>query len=271
MDLPCAEKRGKRILTIPRIYLPCPMNVGCLCELREEDQTYVKSVLRFKTNDHLVVFDGQGHEYQALIREIKGNRTTVEILKKNRIQEKPFSITLAQALPKAGKMDFIIQKATELGVDRVAPFQSARSVARMPDDRKQQKESRWQKIALEAARQCGRADVPVISPCVDFREMINNADPTISRIIFWEEETHAGIRDVIRQVSAGLTGQLLVVVGPEGGFLKEEVQFAREAGFISVSLGRQILRVETAVLAILVIIQYEKGILGESPTAGSKP
>jgi len=258
-------------LTIPRIFLPCPMEVGYLCDLREEDQTYVQSVLRFKKNDHLVVFDGQGHEYQAMIREIKDNHTTVEILKKNQIQEKPIRITLAQALPKAGKMDFIIQKATELGVDRIIPFQSARSVARLSGDRKRQKESRWQKIALEAARQCGRADVPDVSPCIDFREMISSADRKIPRIIFWEEETHSGIRDIMRQVPSELNGQLMMVVGPEGGFLKEEIQLARDAGFISVSLGRQILRVETAVLAILTIIQYEKGILGGSPSSGIEP
>ena len=258
-------------MTIPRIFLPRPMEVGFLCDLREEDQTYIKSVLRLKKNDHLVVFDGQGHEYQAMIRQVKGRCTVVEILKKYCPQDKPIRITLSQALPKAGKMDFIIQKATELGVDRIVPVQSARSVSRITDDKKQQKGSRWQKIAVEAARQCGRADVPVISPCLNFQEMIGEMGGKGFKIIFWEEETQSGLRDVLRHEKSESLEKLFVVVGPEGGFLKEEVDQAREAGFQSVSLGRQILRVETAVLAILSIIQYEKGILGGTPCSGSKP
>ena len=256
-------------MTVPRIFLPSPMEVGFLCDLREEDQTYIKSVLRLKKNDHLVVFDGAGHEYQAMIHEIKTNRTVVEILKKHRVQDKPVRITLSQALPKAGKMDFIIQKATELGVDRIIPFQSARSVSRLTDDKKRQKALRWQKIAVEAARQCGRADVPVISPCLEFPEMIRDEGRKASKIIFWEEETHCGIKDYLNQKHTAISDEFFVIVGPEGGFLKEEVNQAREAGFQSVSLGRQILRVETAALAIMAIIQYEKGILGGSPDAGS--
>lgn len=250
-------------MTIPRIFLPHEMKPGSLCDLREEDQTYIKSVLRLKKNDHLVVFDGQGHEYQAMIRQIKSNHTVVEILKKYRPQDRPVHITLSQALPKAGKMDFIIQKATELGVDRIVPFQSARSVSRPMDDKKRQKESRWRKIAVEAARQCGRADVPVISPCVDFPEMINSESSRGLRIIFWEEETRSGLKEVLRNDPTELLKELFVVVGPEGGFLKEEIDQAKKAGFRSVSLGRQILRVETAVLAILTVIQYERGVLGD--------
>jgi len=241
------------------------MEVGLLCDLREEDQTYIRSVLRLKKNDHLTVFDGQGHEYQAMINSIQAKRTVVEILKKYHPQDKPARITLSQALPKAGKMDFIIQKATELGVDRVVPFQSTRCVSRLTDDKKRQKASRWQKIAVEAARQCGRADVPVVSPCIDFKEMIGGMDSHGVKIIFWEEETQTGLSDVFRHQNAQRAEEFLIVVGPEGGFLKEEVDQAREAGFQSVSIGRQILRVETAVLAILAIIQYENGNLGGSP------
>lgn len=252
-------------MTIPRIFLPHPMEVGLLCDLREEDQTYIRSVLRLKKNDHLTVFDGQGHEYQAMINSIQAKRTVVEILKKYHPQDKPARITLSQALPKAGKMDFIIQKATELGVDRVVPFQSTRCVSRLTDDKKRQKASRWQKIAVEAARQCGRADVPVVSPCIDFKEMIGGMDSHGVKIIFWEEETQTGLSDVFRHQNAQRAEEFLIVVGPEGGVLKEEVDQAREAGFQSVSIGRQILRVETAVLAILAIIQYENGNLGGSP------
>lgn len=251
-------------MTVPRIYLPCPMEVGSLCELREEDRTCVRSVLRLKRGDHLVLFDGRGHEYQAMIRQLQGERTIVEILKKYPLQDKPLHITLCQALPKAGKMDFIIQKATELGADEIVPFHSARCVSRLTGEKKMQKAARWRKIAVEAARQCGRADVPVIRPCADFQELFGNGEFGEVRIIFWEEETQTVLGDVLRHPCALQAKDFSIIVGPEGGFLKEEVERAREAGFRSASIGRQILRVETAVLAILSILQYERGSLGGS-------
>lgn len=250
-------------MTVPRILLSRPMAVGMLCELREEDQRYIKSVLRLKKNDHLVVFDGQGREYHAIIHLIKGDLTIVEILREYRHQNKTCSITLAQGLPKAGKIDFIIQKAVELGVDRIVPFQSARSVSRLTNDRETQKELRRRKIAIEAARQCGRADEPQIDSCVDFADMLAIRQGKGSGIIFWEEETKFGIREALGETRSA--AELFLVVGPEGGFLKEEVQQAKQAGFMCVSIGRQILRVETAAVAILAIIQYEKGMLGVAP------
>jgi 16S rRNA (uracil1498-N3)-methyltransferase len=255
-------------LTIPRIFVSGPMEAGFCCDLREEDRKYIKSVLRLKKNDHLIVFDGQGHEYQALIQEMKSDRIRVNILKKHFVQDKPIRITLAQALPKAGKMDFVVQKATELGVDRIMPFQCARSVPRLTGDQKHQKESRWQKIALEASRQCGRADVPEVSPCGYFSDVIRAGASSGFRAIFWEEETQQGIREALNKNQADNASEFFIIIGPEGGFLKGEVDQARDAGFQSISLGRQILRVETAVLAILAIIQYEKGILCGSPDYG---
>lgn len=255
-------------MTVPRIFVNGPLEAGLCCELREEDWKYVKSVLRLKRDDHLVVFDGQGHECQAVIQGTKGDRIIVKILKKYLLQDRAVRITLAQALPKAGKMDFIVQKATELGVERIIPFQSVRSIPRFTPDKKQQKESRWRKIALEAARQSGRADVPEVGPCMDYAEMIDAANPSGLNVIFWEEETGRGIRDAFVADQLNSNKECFVVVGPEGGFLKAEVDRARDAGFQSVSLGRQILRVETAVLAILAIIQYEKGNLGGTPHFG---
>jgi 16S rRNA (uracil1498-N3)-methyltransferase len=254
-------------LTIPRIYLPHPLAVGAVCGLGDEDRRYVKSVLRLRKNDHLVLFDGSGCEYQALIREAKDDRLSVEILKKDAVSGKAFRITLSQALPKSGKMDFIIQKATELGVDKIIPFESLRSVPRITADRRIKKGTRWRKIAVEAARQCGRVDIPEINDSMDFQAMLQCAPPGALRIIFWEEETKIGIRKALRQSPAATATDLFIVVGPEGGFAKEEIARAVAAGFQSVSLGRRILRVETAALAILSIIQYEKGTLG-SPDDG---
>ena len=248
-------------MTVPRIYLPEPLEAGAVCDLPGEDRRYVKSVLRLRKNDHIVLFDGSGFEYQARILEAGGNRLAVEILKKDFIRSETFRLTLCQALPKSGKMDFIAQKATELGVIRIVPFHSVRSVPRLSADRRAEKVSRWRKIAIEAARQSGRVDVPEIGPCVDFREMLQSAPPGSLKIIFWEEEPRLGIRKALRTDTPDAAENIVVAVGPEGGFSKEEVGLAVEAGFRSVSLGRRILRVETAVVAILSIIQYEMGSL----------
>ncbi len=255
-------------MTIPRIYLREPLEVGVVCDLAGEDRRYVKSVLRLRKNDHLVLFDGSGFEYQALIREAGVDRLAVEILKKDTVQRETFRITLCQALPKSGKMDFIVQKATELGVERIVPFHCIRCVPRLSADKRTEKVSRWRKIAAAAAGQSGRVDVPEISACVDFRAMLQSTRPESLKIIFWEEETRLGIRKALRTSPADAAKNMSVVVGPEGGFSKEEIGLAMDAGFQSVSLGRHILRVETAVVAILSIIQYEKGSLRDPEDGG---
>ena len=256
-------------MTIPRIYLPEPLAVGAVFDLPGGDRRYVRTVLRLRKNDHLVLFDGSGFEYQARICEAVGNRLAVEILKKDFVDHETFRIALCQALPKSGKMDFIVQKATELGVARILPFHSVRSIPRLSENKRAEKVSRWRKIAIEAARQSGRVEVPRIDPCVDFREMLQSAPPGSLKIIFWEEETRLGIRKALRTSPADAADPVFVAVGPEGGFSKEEIGLAIESGFRSVSLGRHILRVETAVLAILSIIQYERGILRDREDGGA--
>jgi len=249
-------------LTVPRIYFPGEMRQGDLCKLGEEKLRYVKSVLRMKKGDQLILFDGAGWEYKTVIKQFFADSITVEVLKKDKMPDKVVNIAVYQALPKANKMDFIIQKATELGADRIIPFQSTRSVPRLTADKARSKISRWRSIATEAARQCGRADIPEIGSILSYEEVIDSAEREKFKVIFWEEESARGIKQVLRDEKYNGVKGIIVMVGPEGGFSKEEVDAAVEKGFISVGLGRNILKVETAALAILSIIQYEKGIFG---------
>ncbi len=249
-------------MTVPRIYFPGDMGKGEICKLGEEKLRYVKSVLRMKKGDHLILFDGTGCEYETLIKDFLADGITVEVLKKDSIPAKDLKITLYQALPKANKMDFIVQKATELGADRIVPFQSARSIPRLSVDKAQFKISRWRNIATEAARQCGRADIPEVEGILSYEEVIAGSEREHLKIIFWEEESVRGIKQVLRDVKYDGVKGISVIIGPEGGFSREEVDSAVEERFISVSLGRNILKVETAALTILSIIQYEKGIFG---------
>lgn len=249
-------------MTVPRIYLPDSVGKGGLCILGKQNLRYVKTVLRMSKGDHLILFDGTGWEYEAIIKQFSADGITVEISKKEKIPDKDLKITLFQALPKANKMDFIIQKATELGADRIVPFQSARSIPRLSAEKARLKISRWHSIAQEAARQCGRADVPEVMEIFSFEEMLSYSKREALKIIFWEEESERGAKQVLRDEKYSAVKDISVVIGPEGGFSKEEVDSAVVKDFISVSLGRNILKVETAALTILSIIQYEKGVFG---------
>jgi 16S rRNA (uracil1498-N3)-methyltransferase len=177
-----------------------------------------------------------------------------------RLAREAVRITLAQSLPKTDKMDLIIQKATELGASNIAPFVSSRSIPVLTPDKARQRRERWQKIALEAARQCRRPDVPEVGPVVTFREMLDASADAQLKIIFWEEEEGTTIKRVLGEHADALS--IVIAIGPEGGFSPEEVEAARARGFIPTTLGKQVLKTETAGLATLAIIQYERGIFG---------
>lgn len=249
-------------MTVPRIFFPGSVREGELCELGEQTLRYIKSVLRMKKGESLILFDGAGWEYEAAIKTFLDDRVSIEVLKKNRIPEKAVKISLFQALPKATKMDFIVQKAAELGADRIISFQSARTVPRLSQDKARGKISRWRSIAQEASRQCGRADIPEIRGIVSFEEMLACSEGQSLKIILWEEESKRNIKEILRDEKYAGANDISVVIGPEGGFSREEIERAADKGFISATMGKNILKVETAVLAILSIIQYEKGIFG---------
>ena len=247
-------------MTKRRLYFPGTMGENNYCKLGEEHLRYVKSVLRMKKGDRLTLFDGAGWEYETVIQAFSSDGITVDVLHKEKVPDKRIKIVLFQALPKTGKMAFIIQKATELGADRIVPFRSSRSIPQLTAEKATLKVSRWHTVAAEAAKQCGRADIPEISGILSFEEILAYPGREDLKIFFWEEESEKGIKDVLRDTKHEMVKRIAVVIGPEGGFSQEEVRKAVEMGFISVSLGRNILKVETAALTILSIIQYEKGI-----------
>jgi 16S rRNA (uracil1498-N3)-methyltransferase len=245
-------------VTTPRIYLPKEMEVGHRLELGEDHIRYIRNVLRLKTGDRLVLFSGKGYECDAVIRELDTDATGVEILEKRQVAGAGIRITLAQALPKGQKMDFIVQKATELGVSRVIPFHSFRSIPRLSEEKARLKTSRWQKIAVEASRQCGRADVPEVTDIRSFAEVLEAGDSVALKLFLWEEEKGRGIKEVLRDENLGQAIDFFIIVGPEGGFEQTEVNEALKHRYVSVSLGPRVLKVETAAVVVLAIIQYER-------------
>lgn len=248
-------------MTIARIYFPRKMEEGDRCALTGEDRQYVATVLRMKRDERLLLFDGAGCEYEAVILGQDLKQVQLEITHKAVIQTTALQITLAQSLPKAKKMDFIIEKACELGATSIIPFCSRRSVPQLALDKTVAKQMRWQKIAQEAARKCHSAGIPEVSAIMNWENVFHAAheEAQSRKIIFWEEERRINLKQILRDGKSPQPTNFFLIVGPEGGFAREEVELAERAGFTSASLGAQILKVETAALAILAMIQYERG------------
>ncbi|MBW2636519.1 MAG: 16S rRNA (uracil(1498)-N(3))-methyltransferase [Deltaproteobacteria bacterium] len=251
-------------MTTPRIFSPEILNEGRLLELERENSQYIQNVLRLRKGDLISLFDGRGSEYAAAITELSEGNITVEIGAKKNARLPALKITLAQSLPKGSKMDFIIQKSTELGVDRIIPFISSRSIPRLSENKALERRKRWERIAVEASRQCGRAKIPEVTTIATFEEMLNLREEESLGILLWEDESERGIKEILRDERCGDSENFFVIVGPEGGFLKEEAEKAVARDFISATLGTLILRAETAPLAILSILQYEKGTFGRA-------
>ena len=248
-------------MSIPRLYLPHSLEKGDVCIAPAEQVRYIKTVLRMRAGESLLVFNGTGGEYEAVIRQT-AEGLALEIIGRRPVTADRIEITLCQAIPKADKMEAIIRHTTELGVGRITPFHAERSIPRWPAEKSPQKRERWQKIAIEASRQCGRTDIPEIGEIASLDEVLRSTHPGWLNLICWEEESARGIREVIRDPKHDGTRRFLLVVGPEGGFGKKEIDQAQQAGFLSVSLGKRVLRVDTAAVAVIAILQYEKGTLG---------
>jgi 16S rRNA (uracil1498-N3)-methyltransferase len=246
-------------VTRPRLYLPQTMEVGHPCMLDNDTRRYVRSVLRLAEGGRVLLFNGSGKEGVGVIEHLNEKEGCIKILRTWPVSGDPPNITLAQSLPKAGKMDLVLQKATELGVCRIIPFVSARSIPRPDAVKAADRQDRWQKIVAEAARQCRRARVPEVGRVVPFAEMTRDAPADALRMILWEEEKTADIKGLLHDEGVEREGAYFIAVGPEGGFTSAEIEAARDHGFLTASLGRNILRTETAALAMITVIQYEKG------------
>ncbi len=210
----------------------------------------------------LVTLTGEGGgEFRGRILSINPREAWVFVFKSLvPPTESPAKIILLQALPDKERMELIIQKATELGVYSIVPFKSRRSISLEERERKQPKAHRWQSVAIKAAKQSRRGRIPLLEPYCDFSEALEYAEGSDLKVILWERGNKNPLRDVLS--SKGNYGEVTLIVGPEGGFDPEEVQRAQGKGFIPITLGRRILRTETAAIVLVGIVQYELGDLG---------
>lgn len=233
---------------------------------------HLKDVLRLKKGDKVIVFDGKGLEFTGNIEAISKDEARIVIEKMLDVfKESRFEIILAQGIAKGENMDIIIRKATELGVSRIIPFAASRVVPKLRGEQITKKTKRWQRIALEAAKQCRRDIIPQIEEPEAFAEVLKRYSRCAEKyikIIPWEGEKKNILKDILKpapecfyQGPGGFSG-CVVLIGPEGGFSADEVVEAGRAGFLPVTLGPRILRTETAAISVISIIQYELGDMG---------
>ncbi len=222
-----------------------------------EDVNHVKNVLRLKENDELIVSDGRGRDYHCRISGVTNEEVVADICDIcDNFSELSTEITLFQGFPKGDKMELIIQKTVELGVTRIVPVMTKRTVVKLDDKKAKKKTERYNMIAEAAAKQSGRGIIPEITMPVSFAEAVSMAEKLDMNIIPYEEAE--GV-EYSRNIIKGIKGKksLGIFIGPEGGFAREEVERALDAGASAITLGHRILRTETAGMAVISIIMFE--------------
>ncbi len=230
-------------------------------EITGDDAEQVRKVLRMKEGDEIAVLDGTGWEYRVQLDEIKKGYAAGEIKFKDfKSEDSKIKIILGQGMPKGDKMDFIVQKATELGIHEIVPLILERCIVRIKD-KDSGKIKRWQRIAKESAEQAMRRFIPSIHAVSDLKEFCNEYKDTDLKVILYEDEKKNGLKDLLEVKKEIKT--ISIIVGPEGGLNKEEVETADFYGFVPAGLGQRILRTDTTALTALSILQFLYGDLGD--------
>ncbi|MBP1698655.1 MAG: rsmE-2 [Deltaproteobacteria bacterium] len=207
----------------------------------------------------ITLTDPEGNDFRGRVLRLSKTEASIHIFDAfPSATESSLEIILLQALPEKERMEMIIQKATELGVSAILPFQSERSISLKEREAKQKKAHRWQHIAVKAVQQSRRAKVPYVGECRPFQEVLGDCREDGLKILLWEKGGE-NLKSIVRQHPAQ---KIYVMVGPEGGFAAGEVTLAKAKGFIPVKVGQRILRTETAAIALMGILQYERGDLG---------
>ena len=247
-------------MTLPRFYCPVDISTGQIVELPKSIAHHAARVLRLEHGSELILFNGHGGEYQSTIVHIGRNSATAMIEKHLPVErESPLSITLAQAISSNEKMDWIVQKAVELGVNRIQPLATRRSVVRLSAERGDRRLDHLRKVAISACEQCGRNQVPNVLPPAPLGVWLSH------EIGYIQDQAGEGpsscfmlspaAKEGLHYYSGAFTTGITLLVGPEGGFIRDEENAAIAAGFIPLRLGPRVLRTESAALAAVAAMQ----------------
>lgn len=225
--------------------------------IEDSDVNHMKNVLRMKVGESVEISDGNNLKYLCQVSSYEEDRAILEILEKMEADTELASrLYLFQGLPKSDKMELIVQKAVELGAYEVIPVATKRAVVKLDEKKAAKKVERWNSIAESAAKQAGRSRIPQVADVVTFKEALEIAQKLDVRLIPYElAEGMEQARAVVRAIKSGQS--VGIFIGPEGGFEQSEVEEAVEMGVTPITLGRRILRTETAGLAVLAILMFE--------------
>lgn len=248
-------------MRLTRIYLPTALATGSLVPLPEAQSLHVTRVLRLATGAPLLAFNGQGGEYEAVIESAGRNSASLRIGARREVHaESPLSVTLLQGIARGEKMDFILQKSTELGVSRIVPLTLARSTVRLDAATALRKQAHWEGVVISAAEQCGRDRIPAVAAPCELATALAGDDSAL-RLLLAPDAAARRLPDLLDDWSAAPAGGICLLVGPEGGFEPAEIDAATAAGFVACQLGPRVLRTETAALATLAALQALAGDL----------
>jgi 16S rRNA (uracil1498-N3)-methyltransferase len=253
-------------LIMQRYFVPKEQFDENTVRIQGDDAFHLQNVMRAKIGDQIIVADGTGEE--ALAEIVTLSKGTVEATYSQLIGspgEALIQVWLAQALPKGDKMETVIQKGTEIGAHRFIPFISDRTIVQYDHKKEAKRIERWARIAKEAAEQAHRGTIPAIEPVSSWRELLGMIAEVTIAFICYEKEDALQFREYLQRLlvdSDHANIRILVIIGPEGGFTEEEIREAKAAGCRSISLGKRILRTETAAMVALSCILYESGEIG---------
>jgi 16S rRNA (uracil1498-N3)-methyltransferase len=254
-------------MRLTRVFVDTPLEPGTRITLEGGAASHVTRVLRLRTGDALTLFNGQGGEYAAGIDKAHGEAVTVAVgERRTEERESPLDLTLAQGISRGERMDFVVQKATELGVRQLVPLLTERSVVRLDAPQVHRKLNHWHAIAIAACEQSGRNRLPEVMAPATLRDFLRSAAQASvgggtgaagapTRLLLSPAAT-LRIAEVPRPQSG-----VMVLIGPEGGLAEAEEEAARDAGFIPVRMGPRVLRTETAAIAALALLQQQFGDL----------
>lgn len=234
---------------MPRFYVDFVLSPDSVVELPDNVVRHL-NVLRVKNTEEIVLFNGNGKAYPALPEVLEKRRASVRILREEATDnESPLNITLVQAVSAAERMDFTLQKSVELGVAEIRPIISERCVVRLSGERAEKRVARWQEIVVSACEQSGRNIVPKVLPLTTYAQALQQLPQETAKLLMSLYRAQK-LSDVRPQ-----SGKVVFMVGPEGGWTEKEEQQAFDAGFQSVTLGKRVLRTETASLAAIAAMQ----------------
>jgi 16S rRNA (uracil1498-N3)-methyltransferase len=262
-------------MRLTRVFVDGALTAGAIVELAHDTGSHLAKVLRARCGDELVLFNGDGREFMGAIEDVQGSRVSVSIGAARSIdRESPFMLTLVQCVPRGDRMDFIVQKATELGVGRIVPVLSQRSVVRLDERQSVSKHAHWRAVAVSACEQSGRNRLPSIEAPLSLLEYLGAMKPDeapgfLRLVLEPERAAHPQQARPILDTLEPASGAH-IAIGPEGGFAPEELEAFQLSAFCRIGLGPRVLRTETAAIAAIVVLQARFGDMSAAAEDASR-